>query len=200
MKIKKIIFALSLFSIVTVTAQVEKVQNWTSYMQSFDVSAYEGQEFRVSVAIRKEFRLLNDNWASLWVRIDKNDKLNGFFKNDAGGEIVPDTWKRYQIVGLVDKNASTLNFGALCMGNGKFFFDDFIVEINNKNGEWETIDVKNSGFEKDTEDSKINPWSEGIRPYVPFKVKGYTISFSEENPYKGKRALLIEGIDILTDD
>lgn len=200
MRIKGIIFAIALFSIATITAQDEKVQNWTSYVQSFDVSAYEGQEFRVSVAIKKEFFLLNDNWASLWVRIDKTDKSYGFFKNDAGGEFVPNTWKRFQITGLVDKDAMTLNFGALCMGNGQFYYDDFIVEIKSENDEWETIELKNSGFEKDAEDFKINPWSEGISPDVVVKVKGYTISYSEDDPYKGKRVLLIEGEGIVSED
>ncbi len=179
------------FSVYKLTAQIEKEQDWTSYVQSINITNYIGFEFRVSAAIRKENSLTQNGFAALWVRIDINNNEVGFFENEAGGNNLTDKWERYQIEGIVDENAKLLNFGALCQGNVKVYYDDFKVEIKNKNGEWKSLKINNSGFEEDVIANRIDRWSEGIDSFVVTIIKDFSISYSTEKPYKGEKSLRI---------
>lgn len=195
MKPNTLLIALIVLISFSVNARKELVQHWTSYSQSFDATPYQNQKFRVSVAIRKE-STDEKSWASLWVRVDNKKDDNGFFKNDAGGKDVTDKWKVFQIEGVVDNDGDIFNFGAFCTNNGNFYFDDYKVEFLNKENEWETRIISNPGFEDDDKGDYINSWSEGIHNEGIAKVKGFIITYTEDSPFKGKRAVLIKGENI----
>lgn len=198
MKITNKIFLLTvlLFLNLKVNAQesAELLQDWTSYSQSVDVSANEGYEFRVSVAIRTE-NIKKNSQSALWARVDKKDGKGGFFKNNIYSTTISDKWQISEVKGVIDSNAATLKIGAFCQNNGDFYFDDFKVEIKKGNGKWKTIALRNSGFEDDK--AKGDLWTNGISKNQIVTVKNFNVEYSSNNPYKGTKCLLIKGSNIL---
>lgn len=195
---KKIIIAIIFFSFYTnIKAQERKtiIKGWTSYSQSIDVSKLESLEFRISAFLKNGNNKQSGN-SALWVRIDKKNKSTGFFRNDAYNDNlnVSNKWKKFEIEGVIDKDAQNLYFGAFCQGNGDFYFDDFKLEIKSKNGGWKNIKIDNFDFEK----NKSNDiWNEGIHINKISKVKNFEIKYSKENPFNGKQSLFIKGSNII---
>lgn len=193
----KLIFNLLLiipFSTVFAQSKVVK-KDWTSYSQAIHVSKLEEADFIVSAYIKRTDTLLNGK-SGLWVRVDKKDKKNGFFKNDAFDEtkIITNNWKKFEIRGTIVKGAENLYFGAFCQGNGNYYFDDFEIQIRPKDGEWKKITITNGSFEDiDSDDS----WNEGIRKDRIVQAKNFDINYSNEEFFKGKKSLHIKGENII---
>jgi len=197
----KTLFTLIFFYVFTISyAQTRAVivKDWTSYSQSVDVSNKEGKAFRISAYLKKGILKTNGK-SALWARVDKKDHAVGFFQNGLYNEkvIVSGIWQRFEIEGIIDQNAADLYFGAFCQGNGDFYFDSFKLEIKNKKGEWETINISNANFEND---SSGDLWNEGIRKNKKQKVKNFTIEYAKNNPYSLQYALHIEGAGIIGDN
>ena len=169
------------------------VKGWTAYSQNIDVSNKEGMAFRVSAAIKATVENKGAN-AALWVRVDKKDRSSGFFKNNAYSTKVTDTWKRYTINGIIDKTASVMYFGAFCQNNGQFYFDDFKVEIQDENGNWNALAIPNHSFEKELTNTN---WREGISKYRIDRAKHFTITQTNTEATEGKHALKITGKGII---
>ena len=191
---KKIIsFLILSFSFWCVAQDKAIVSDWTAVAQSINVQDKQNWKFRVSAKIRKE----NDNNAkcAIWVRIDKLDNTIGFFENQAYSNIkVTSEWKTFTIEGIIDSNAKTLNIGAFAQDNGDFYFDDFKLEVTNgKSKKWTEIALKNSDFE---ENLMSNDWREGISKDKKH-IKNFTVQTSENNPFSGKKSLLIKGENII---
>ncbi|WP_448547576.1 alpha/beta fold hydrolase [Thalassotalea fusca] len=164
----------------------EVKQSWTSYAQGIDIKQYIGKKFEVSAAIRMK-EASTASQASLWVRIDTKSGYN-FFKNDAGTGKVTNNWQRFKIKGVIKDDSEILNFGALCINNGEYFYDDFVVKIEDKSGSLVPIHIKNGNFENPDHDGS---WSEGIVARK-FNTSTFDISYSQENPYEGKTSLKIQ--------
>jgi len=131
-----------LFSCATINAQ----QDCVAYYLKIEIKNYEGHRFRLSASVRAEID--NDSAsARLWARVDKQVGY-GFFENMWDKPIRNKEWKKYTMEGKIDSGAVMLAFGALCQYNGKFYYDDFKIEIETKNNHWEKIYDEN--FEKDT--------------------------------------------------
>lgn len=112
---------------------------WAAYSQKLDVKKYEGRRFRLNAAVRTEGT--DDSSASmLWARVDKVSG-QGFFNNMRDRPVRAREWKTYSIEGTIDTGATQIAFGALCAYNGKFYFDDFKVEIETQKGKWTNIFV-----------------------------------------------------------
>lgn len=187
-----IIRLLTFFFAISLVAQKKEVKKtWTSYSQSIDVSDKENMAFRVSAFIRKD-SVNKRSKSSIWVRVDKKDRSRGFFKNNVYDKniIVSDTWQKFEIKGIIDEGASNLYFGAFCMDNGDFYFDDFKLEVKNKKGVWEDIKIDNGGFEGILLDGL---WNQGTHKSYPFKIKNFEIKRSKVTPYKGNYSLHIKG-------
>lgn len=96
--------------------------------------------------------------ARLWARVDKKEP-GGFLDNMWYRPIRSSEWKIYTIEGRIDSNADRLSFGALCQFNGRFYYDDFKVEVE-KGKQWFTFYKEE--FEKDTD-----LWVQGARKGEP---------------------------------
>ncbi len=195
MKNNLIIIITLLFSINLTAQRKERIRYWTSYSQSVDISNKENQDFRVSAFIRLE-AMSKVSKSSIWVRIDKKDNSNGFFKNNVYDKniTVTDKWQKFEIKGTIDKGAKEMYFGAFCKDNGNFYFDNFKLEVKDKKGKWKNIKIDNASFEKDT--SK-DSWNEGIHKSYSPKIKNFDIERSKTNPYKGNYCLHIKGSGII---
>lgn len=189
-----VVLGIAFSSKINAQQATQAVKEWTSYSQSINVADKEGYEFKISAAIRVEKPKKNSR-AALWTRIDKKDGKMGFFRNDAYTTTLTDKWQVFEIKGTVDNGAEVLNIGAYCQNNGDFYFDDFKVEVRKGTEKWQTIAISNSGFEEDK--AKGDLWRDGISKNSIVTVKNFAIEYSNNNPYKGSKCLLVKGSGIL---
>ncbi|MDQ0592321.1 pimeloyl-ACP methyl ester carboxylesterase [Chryseobacterium ginsenosidimutans] len=190
-----ITISLLLFSVVAFAQSKTIVAGWTSLVQPVNVQNMQNWKFRASAKIRKE----NDNNSkcAIWARVDNIDDTTGFFENQAYSNIkVTSEWKTFTIEGNINSKARILNIGAFAEDNGDFYFDDFKLEVNDgKTKKWKEISLKNSGFEEDLILEKN--WVEGIGRNKITHVKNFSITTSDNQPFSGKKSLLIKGQNII---
>jgi hypothetical protein len=188
---------LSLFlSIVSVQSQTIKeiTSDWTSFNQTIDIQTTTPKKFKVIATVKVE---AEDHlaWAGVWARVDTKNNEKGFFDNMGDRPIKTNTWESYTVEGNIDSNSKSLTFGGLCMNNGKFYFDNFELFIENNKGILVPITVLNSSFENSVTNGNIPKWSLGISKNKIVKVKEYKIA-SVKNNVNDDYVLLIEGSGI----
>ncbi|WP_445455709.1 DinB family protein [Flavobacterium sp. HNIBRBA15423] len=194
---KKIILLLALFIYTTSYSQNAKEisREWTSFTQSLSIESKTKKKFKIEASVK----VISDEkqaWAGLWARVDNKNKETGFFDNMRDRPIKSNDWQTYTIEGTIDENSKTLNLGGLCLYNGKFFFDDFELFIENDKGVLEVVKVFNGDFEKKVENGTIPRWSQGVSKEKNVKVKEFDVT-STTDKVEGKLALLIEGKGIV---
>jgi len=192
--IKCIIILCILNSTVYAQTKVKEVsKDWTSFSQFLDIESKTEKKFKVTASVKVE---TDDEqaWAGVWARVD-NKEERGFFDNMGDRPIKSNQWQEYTIEGVIDENAKRLNFGGLCLMNGKFYFDNYKLFIENDKGELEEVPINNASFESAVSESIIPEWSQGISKGKIERVKEFKIS-STTDVVSGNSALLIEGSGI----
>ena len=188
MKIKSYYFSSMLCALLLILSVNLKGQgNWVSYSQKIDVKNYIGDRFRFHGLVRAE--IADDSAeACLWVRVDKEKGYN-FFDNMMNRPVRNKEWKGYSVEGKIESNSTQIVFGALCLLNGKFYYDDLKFEIETSKDKWITV------FADDFEDN-INTLVQGIQ----IGTSGFSPKFKAEiisdEKGQGKKCLVIEGKDI----
>ena len=193
-----IVASLLLCSTLTIQAQQEVKREWTSFVQTKDASFLKKKvKFKLTASVKVS---LSDTTlgAGLWVRVDNKEGGTGFFDNMSNRPIKSGEWKTYSIAGEMNESSDKLNFGGICQGNGKFYFDDFVLMVENDKGILEKALIENPGFEIAVNGNQIPHWTQGIFGDQPVSVKGFSITSSQES-VSGKFSLLIEGKDIQKD-
>ena len=156
-------------------------QDWSAFSQAFDVTAYQGGQFRFKGFVRVE-NGSKISQARLWARVDKRNGM-GFFDNMYNRPIQINEWREYLIEGPIDKKATRLLIGGLFFGNGKYLFDKFSLEVKNPTKSWEKITIANDGFENNTFPTD---WKS------TYQVKEFEIRLTSENVYEGNSSLLVD--------
>ncbi len=128
-------------------------QTFDAFYQRMNVSNYAGAAFRFHGAVKASVKESGAS-AALWARVDLKNGKQGFFDNMNNRTVRSDKWKQYEIKGKIDDSAKFILVGGLHEKNGTFSYDDLVLEIQNKTGNWEKIDLTNNGFETDS----IAPW------------------------------------------
>jgi C-terminal processing protease CtpA/Prc len=108
----------------------------------------------------------------------------GFFDNMDSRPIQSGEWREYEITGRVDDDAVMIFFGAILAGNGQAWFDDFQLKVKGEDNRWESIDVRNPGFEEGETGQKPKFW--GTRS------AGYHYIVEETDAVEGSKCLLLE--------
>ncbi|MGB0525062.1 MAG: hypothetical protein ACPGJS_18965, partial [Flammeovirgaceae bacterium] len=181
-------------SVVAAQAQRKEVEKdcWTSFTQAIDVSHIKQKtKFRVSAYVKVEG---NDQYtlAGVWARVDTAKTGSSFFDNMDDRPIRSRRWRRYMVEGEMDDRADKVYFGGLCKYGGKFYFDKFEFQLQNKKGEFETIPIKNHDFEETVSNNTIPGWMEGIRADLQVRVLTYDYA-STDDAVEGNKALMIDG-------
>src|SRR5262249_24269112 len=120
-----------------------------------------------------------------WLRVDKPNAQRGFFDNMDDRPIRAPSWNVYEITGKVERDAEKISFGCLLRGAGQVWVDEVQLSFKNEANSWAPIEIKNSGFEEVDAERRPAGWT------TPNPNFGYTARVSVENPYKGKKTLLI---------
>lgn len=124
-------------TIICTTLKAQEQEEWVAYSQRVLISKYQGCKFRFEALVKTE---IDDDSAAarLWVRIDNGQRM-GFFDNMENYPIRNNIWRKYSIVGKIDSSMTQLAFGAFCSYNGKFYYDDFKIEVEVEKNKWKTI-------------------------------------------------------------
>ena len=157
--------------------------NWASWAHKIPVIGYEGHQFRLSAKVKAD--VTGEGAAArLWARVDKPGN-NGFFYNMDQEPIETTEWKEYNIEGVIDSAGKQLVIGALVNLSGKFYYDDFKVEIETEKGKWQTV------FSDDFENG-MAAWEPGIGSGKSGISDQFKASVQPDAAAKSK-VLLIEG-------
>ena len=196
MKKATILFATLLFSImVTAQSSVTVSREWTSFSQFLDIQSKTKKKFKVTASVKVETED-EQAWAGVWARVDNSEGGMGFFDNMGDRPITSNKWQSYTVEGTIDKSSKRLNFGGLCLMNGKFYFDDYKLFIENDKGVLEEVPIDNASFETVVDNNVIPKWSQGVSKGKIVKVEEYNVT-STIDIAEGNSALLIEGSGIV---
>lgn len=151
--------------------------------QVLDAAGFAGRDIRLRAAARTEF---SDPAGRLqfWLRVDKKDATPGFFDNMMDRPIRSPEWNEYRILGKVDEDARRIVIGAIQVGSGKVWMDDFRIDVRSESGDWEPCPLQNPGFEEGTPQDPHRGWV--------LTTPGYKTALSEESFREGKRSLSLE--------
>lgn len=180
---RHLISILLLISATTVMAQ--NIPLWGTIVNALPAQQYAGKKFRIEAAVKVTL-IDKDANAEIWVRVDRANKKMGFFNNMMDKPIQTAEWKVYTQSGKIDKDAEWLVFGGMYHKKGIFYFDDFKLFIENKEGTMEEVPLKNGGFEEDSIFSN--------RSWGHNKLNNlYDFSVSSDEFYTGKRSCRVDG-------
>ncbi len=200
MQPKKIYLLLFLLIVTSANSQTVKEisSDWTSFTQNLAIESKSKKKFKVEASVK----VVTDDqyaWAGIWARVDKKDKEVGFFDNMRDRPVKSNVWQSYSVEGTIDSDSKILNFGGVCAYNGRFYFDNFKLYIENDKGVLEQVTIPNAGLEEKTKNGLIPKWGLGVSKGEMNKVKEYEITTSEDKA-DGKYSLLIEGKGIKYND
>ncbi|HEY3242013.1 MAG TPA: S41 family peptidase, partial [Phycisphaerae bacterium] len=107
---------------VRIVSEDQTTAPFGNVMQSFAAAEYRGQRVRFRAAVKFEGAAA-DGRAQLWLRVDRPDEQRGFFDNMGDRPITDATWRDYEIMGDVAKDAETINLGCMLIGRGRTWLD-----------------------------------------------------------------------------
>ena len=197
---KKIILILILFVFTTSNAQKlrEYSRYWVSFTQTLNIETTKTKKFKIE-AYAKVTTTDSMAWAGLWAGVIKKNDKYGFRDNMSNRPIKDANWQNYVIEGTITPESKSLEFGGFCVYNGKFYFDNFKLFIENDNGILEPISISNGSFEKKINNEQIPSWDPDKINDKFVKIKEFTFYSSTEKT-DGKLALLIEGKGLVYKD
>src|SRR5262245_44715523 len=97
-------------------------------MQMLTADDFRGKRLRMSAWMRTE----KADAAQLWMRMDGPSSTLAFDNMQNRRVIGTTDWKRYEIILDVPSKTLKIGFGALVVGKGQAWVDDFVVEIVGK--------------------------------------------------------------------
>jgi len=116
---------------------------FANVLKKLEATPFQKKEFRFSAVVKTE-----SGRAQLWFRVDLAKGKLGFFDNMSQSPIESPEWKEFEIKGVIDEGAESIYLGAILIGTGHIFIDNFKLSI--KEGEqWVDILLENAGFEVD---------------------------------------------------
>ncbi|MGH1387151.1 alpha/beta fold hydrolase [Kordia sp.] len=185
---KKVSFIYSFLIVISLLYTQKSIAQSYGYLnQKVDVSAHQNKAFKFSGNIRKDF--FNGNSSTyLYLTLSNGSTEDSLllYKSTENMPVTED-WKTFTITGKIDSTATSLLFGMLCINYGKFFFDDFKLEVQDEDGVWEEISVINPGFE-DVADSNQPIWGNTNMD----SNKKFSTEIITNNPKSGKYCLKIQ--------
>lgn len=161
----------------------QPADDWGAFVQRIPIEAHQRKNFRLQAAVKVEV-VDSTAEAEIWARVDKKDNRAGFFYNMMDKPIRSDQWQVYVIEGTIDRGAEHLAFGGLYSRQGRFYFDDFQLFVENDGGQLERIPIPSGDFEGD---SVASHWG-----YLKQR-EGFALTATSQAPYHGKRSALVDG-------
>lgn len=104
--------------------------------KKLDVIPYRGKRVRMRAAVRVEPTAalaeaypMPPGEVHLWLRVDRPNARTGLYDRMSNRPIASSEWQDYEIAGLVDSDATSLQFGLELVGRGAACIDDVHLDI-----------------------------------------------------------------------
>jgi hypothetical protein len=117
---------------------------FTALAQVTQANPYQGKTIR----LRARVRVANPapGGAGLWLRVDRPNRMTGFFDNMQDRPVLSSEWREYEIEGTVDTDAVSIVAGPLTNGSVTADYDGFELAVRD-GASWTTSPLLNAGFE-----------------------------------------------------
>jgi hypothetical protein len=110
-----------------IRAKMDAPQGFGALSQRFHAGSFKGRRVRLAGYLRVKSV---EGWAGLWMRIDGADgNLQGFDNMEQRPVKGTSEWVRREVVLNVPPDASAIAIGALLVGPGQIWVDDFMLEV-----------------------------------------------------------------------
>ncbi len=192
--LKKFIFLLLLLKASSPFCQTagDTLQISNAYFsQSFILNGLKAKQFVLKASVRV-VKIDSTASASVWVRIEQAGGKSLLQKTTTTQAVGSANWQTYTVQGQIDSKADKLFFGGSACYNGKFYFDDFSLSIENENGEWNTILIPNQGFES----NGMEGWKNGNGKRI-FFTRGFTQEITSAFHFGGKYSLMLSSSGVM---
>lgn len=151
--------------------------------ETIDAKEFAGKEVKLKAFVKCEVNK-DLGRGHLWLRVDKENKQTGFFDNMDNRPIKLNSWREYEINGVVDEDAVRIVFGSFLKGFGKLWIDKVQLFVRDNESDWKLVKVGNPSFEDTDENGKPKLW------WV--RSSGYNYSLDQNEKIEGSKSLLIE--------
>lgn len=149
--------------------------------QAVDATPYRGAQVR----LRGKLRTATPARGQLWIRVDRPGSV-GFFDNMNDRPVASRSWEAVELTGAVDTDATRIVFGMAMSGTGTVWYDDIDLAVQNADGEWRSIEIKDPGFESR---SPLTNWNPGLARPSGDTLDGWDVSVDPDRPASGAVAL-----------
>lgn len=145
----------SIYSSKRIDSKTPALDNPANLAQELDAKAFAGRKLRYRAWLRTA-GIGRPGGAELW--------MQGF--GDAGGALlaemkdnpVRDTeWREVEIAGDLKEGATLLYVGFILRGGGRAWVENVVLEAARPDGTWETLPLKNPGFDAEDPEKKGRP-------------------------------------------
>jgi uncharacterized damage-inducible protein DinB len=175
-------------------------QDWTSFSQEISISTIlkkaRLKKGKVKVRVTGQVKVgitSKKSWAGIWIDVQKKDGKSTYTDNMNDRKITLNKWRTYMVEAELDSSTDKVSIGGLCVGNGKFYFDNFELLVQTPKGNYQPIPIANASFDKKIKANTLAGWKENVDKGQEVKVKEYSIASSDTEKQHGKYALLVEG-------
>jgi len=161
--------------------------------QAVDAVPFRGARLR----LRGKLRTARGARGQLWVRVERGD-ATGFFDNMDTHPVLGTTWEPGEIIGTVDADATRIVFGTFMGGVGTTWYDDIELAVQEPDGTWKTIAIKDPGFESG---NLLSGWSPGVGKARLTSLDGWNATLDSSQPASGAASLRVEAATkVVTDE
>ncbi len=174
-------------------ATKEVSRYWTDLSQEVNINSDSDRKFTLRAQLKIESEDPAASIVLYYLNHNKDENESSIFES---ARKTKQGWEQLEIEGTLTDQTKSIEIGAYCTYNGKFYFENFELFIQDDNGEMEPFPLINSGFEKEITNNKTVPgWKQGESEGIPIRVKEFILNTILDT-VRNSQVLLLEGSGI----
>jgi hypothetical protein len=122
------------------------IDGFVTLMQTIPAEELRGKAIRLRGLVRAAVSEPGGS-AALWLRVDRPERMMGFFDNMGDRPVRDLEWREYSVEGSVAEDAVAVAFGAMASGAVTADFDRIELSVRNHGGLWVPVQIADPGFE-----------------------------------------------------
>ncbi|UOQ52921.1 hypothetical protein [Hymenobacter cellulosivorans] len=130
----------------TSLGQAYQSSNGFFFLPEVDVAQFQGRPYRYQVSVRYQPADTTAKVGVWAMQVGKNEY--DFKQRDYPTQTIrPNEWQTNTIQGQIRPGVRRLWFYSTLAGNGTFWFDNLTLQVQQPNGTWQPVPIKNGDFE-----------------------------------------------------
>jgi C-terminal processing protease CtpA/Prc len=153
-----------------------------SFASDVDAAHFRNKEIKLRAAMKTVA-----GRGQLYLLVDREKGQQDAFEIIGDHPIQYDRWEYFEKKVLVADDATQIWFGCFLSGSGELYVDDFqvFVKKDSQGEEWESVPIKNPGFEGDKEGDPPSQW-------FARKMLSYSLQVTSAAAAEGKKSVSIK--------